>query len=92
VTSLENGQAVTSPFTVQGRAAAFEGNVQWELMQGGTVVRRGFATTAECCTLSPYSFSVSAPPGDYLLRVHDEDPSGGEGRAPTQDTKQLTVR
>ena len=37
---------MSSPFTVTGKAAAFEGNVQWELKQGATVVRRGF-TTAE---------------------------------------------
>jgi hypothetical protein len=92
VTSLSDGATVTSPFTVQGRASAFEANVQWELMQGETVVKRGFATAAECCTMSPYSFTVEAPPGDYTLRVHDEDPSDGEGSAPTQDTKVITVR
>jgi spore germination protein GerM len=92
VTSPGDGATLSSPFTVQGRAAAFEANVQWELEQGGTVVKRGFATAAECCTLSPYSFTVEAPPGAYLLRVHDEDPSGGEGNGPTQDTKRVTVQ
>jgi hypothetical protein len=92
VTSPEDGAEVTGRLTVQGRAAAFEANVQWELVESGTVVRRGFATAAECCTLSPYSFTVEAPPGDYLLVVHDEDPSGGEGLPPAQDTKRVTVR
>lgn len=83
---------VTSPFTVQGKAAAFEGNVQWELKQGDTVVRRGSTTARECCTLSPYSFTVTAPRGDYTLVVHDEDPSDGEGARPSRDTKAILVQ
>ena len=93
IASPADGAAVdASPFTVTGRAAAFEANVQWELMQGDTVVKRGFTTAEECCTLAPYSFEVTAPPGTYTLVVHDEDPSGGEGLAPWQDTKEITVR
>lgn len=87
-----DGAVVDSPFTVTGEAAAFEANVQWELEQGGAVVKRGFTTAEECCTLSPYSFEVSAPPGRYTLVVHDEDPSGGEGLPPWQDTRQVEVR
>ncbi|HYO41449.1 MAG TPA: Gmad2 immunoglobulin-like domain-containing protein [Nocardioidaceae bacterium] len=86
------GSTVTSPFTVEGSASAFEANVQWELVRDGAVVKRGFATAAECCTLSPYSFRVTAPPGDYTLVVHDEDVSGGEGSGPTRDTKRFLVR
>jgi hypothetical protein len=92
VTSPGDGATVTSPFRVQGRAAAFEATVQWELERGNTVVRRGFATATQCCTLAPYSFRVQASPGSYLLVVHDENPSGGEGLPPTRDTKQITVR
>jgi hypothetical protein len=91
VTSPADGATVHSPFTVDGKAAAFEANVQWELKQGATVVRRGFTTAEECCTLSPFSFTVQAPPGSYTLVVHDEDVSGGEGLPPWQDTKQITV-
>jgi hypothetical protein len=80
-----------SPVTVTGSASAFEATVQWELEQGGTVVKRGFATARECCTLSPYSFRFSAPPGDYTLVVHDEDPSGGEGTGTSSDSKQIRV-
>jgi hypothetical protein len=81
------------PITVDGLAAAFEANVQWELKQGDTVVKQGFATAEECCTLSPFSFPIPLPaPGTYTLVVHDEDPSGGEGLAPWQDTKTIIVR
>jgi hypothetical protein len=85
------GAAVRAPFTVSGVAAAFEANVQWELRQGDRVVKEGFTTAKECCTMAPYAFEVDVPPGEYTLVVHDSDPSGGEGLAPWQDTKQLTV-
>ncbi len=85
------GAQVPSGFEVTGLANAFEANVQWELMQGDTVVEDGFTTAEECCTMAPYSFTVEAPPGDYTLVVHDSDPSGGEGFAPWQDTKTITV-
>ena len=65
--------------------------MQWELVQGGHVVKHGFATARECCTLSPYTFRLSAPPGDYTLVVHDEDVSGGEGTGRSSDTKQIRV-
>ena len=88
-----DGATVDRTFTVSGRAAAFEANVQWELMKGDTAVEKGFTTAAECCTLSPFSFEVTAPgPGEYTLVVHDEDASNGEGSGPVKDTKRVTVR
>jgi immunoglobulin-like protein involved in spore germination len=86
-----DGATVQSPFTVTGQVVAFEGNVQWELKSGDRVVKSGFATARECCTLSPYSFTVTAPAGSYTLVVHDEDVSDGEGVPATQDTKQVVV-
>ncbi len=83
---------VGSPFVVTGDASAVEANVQWELMRGDEVVQRGATTARECCTLSPYSFEVTAEPGDYTLVVHDEDASDGEGNGATRDTKRITVR
>ncbi len=90
ISAPADGATVSSPFTVSGKAAAYEGNVQWELKQGDTVVRHGFTTAEECCTLSPYSFQVSAPTGTYTLVVHDEDV--GEGPPPATDTAQVWVR
>jgi hypothetical protein len=86
------GASLNSGFTVSGVAASFEANVPWELKQGDKVVRQGFATAPECCTASPYSFTVDAPPGDYTLVVHDDDPSAGEGPGVTQDTKDITIK
>ncbi len=87
------GQGATVPttFTVTGRAATFEANVVWELVADGEVVRDGFTTAEECCTLAPYSFEVEAPPGEYTLVVHDTDESDGEGIGTSQDTKDITV-
>jgi hypothetical protein len=86
-----NGAKVHSGFGVSGLADASEATVTWQLRQGDAVVRHGFTTAGQCCTMAPYSFTVQAPPGDYTLVVRDTDPSGGEGFAPWQDTKQLTV-
>jgi hypothetical protein len=85
------GASVDGTFTVTGRAAAFEANVVWELKQGDTVVTKGFTTAQECCTLSPYSFDVTAPAGEYTLVVHDTDESG-KGRPVDEDTREITVK
>jgi hypothetical protein len=82
---------VTSPFRVTGRASAPDGTVQWELMQGDTLVRHGSAPAGRCCTLSPYSFTVSAPPGAYTLVVRDQNTSGGKGVARSEDSKAVLV-
>lgn len=87
----ENAE-VSAPFEVSGLAAAFEANVLWELRQDDTVVAEGFTTAEECCKMAPYSFRVKdVPPGEYTLVVTDTDPSAGEGPAPWEDTKQITV-
>ncbi|WP_310964162.1 Gmad2 immunoglobulin-like domain-containing protein [Nocardioides terrisoli] len=75
---------------ITGHAAAFEGNVVWELRQGEQVVKSGFTTANECCTLSPYAFELKAPPGNYTLVVHDTDPSG-KGHHVTSDSKDIVI-
>lgn len=91
IESPTEGATVPTRFTVTGRAATFEANVVWELKRGRATVRNGFTTAQECCTLAPYSFTVTAPPGDYTLVVRDTDESDGEGIGTTQDTKAVTV-
>ena len=59
--------------------------------QLGDSLKRGFATAAQCCTLSPYAFTVSVPPGDYTLTVHDTNEATGEGVGTSQDTKDISV-
>ena len=94
ITGPTQGARVSVPFEVTGLANAFEANVQWELMDGNTVVTEGFAMADEAFTMAPYKFRVedAVPPGEYTLVVHDEDASGGaEGAGPWTDTKTITV-
>jgi hypothetical protein len=91
VDSPGDGTTVSKTFTVSGRANAFEANIVWELKQGDKVVLQDFTTAQECCTLAPYEFKVTAPPGHYTLVVHDTDESG-EGRPVNQDTKEIIVK
>ncbi len=92
ISSPSEGAVVGTTFTVKGQAATFEANVVWELEAAGKVVQQGFTTAGECCTLSPYEFTVTAEPGEYTLVVHDTDMSDGEGVGTSQDTKQITVQ
>lgn len=89
VLSPAEGAQVHSPFNVTGLANAFEANVVWELKQGGQVVQQGHTTAQQAFLMSPYSFNVDAPPGNYTLVVHDSDASG-QGHV-TEDTKDITV-
>ncbi len=92
ISTPAEGAEVGTTFTVTGQAAAFEATVEWELSQDGTVVKDGFTTAEECCTLSPYSFEVTAEPGDYTLTVRNTDPSDGEGGPVDEDSREITVR
>lgn len=91
ITDPAEGATVGRTFTVHGQAATFEANVQWELLRHGKAVRSGHTTAAECCTLSPYSFTVHAARGSYTLVVHGEDASGMNRPVP-RDSKEITVR
>lgn len=89
----QHGDTVRSGAEVSGIGAFFEANVTWELRQGDQVVESGFTTAEQCCTMAPYTFPLpDVPAGDYVLVVSDSDASGGEGPAPFQDTKQITIR
>ncbi len=93
INSPGEGEAVPSPVRVSGEAAAFEATVPWRVLRAdtGEVVEQNFANAAEGQRLSPFAFEVTLPPGDYIIEVTEDDPSGGEGRAPYVDTKRITV-
>ena len=88
----QDGAVVGKTVQVEGRGAVFEANVSWQLLENGRVVDEGFSTAEEGMTLSPYSFTLEAEPGDYVLRVYDADMSDGEGPGEMEDTKRITVR
>jgi hypothetical protein len=79
------------PFIVSGVASTFEANVVWELLKGNAVIKHGVTTASRCCTLAPYSFSLTLPSGKYILIAHDTDQSG-QGGPENSDTKDITIK
>lgn len=85
------GATTSSPLRVAGEAAVFEATLRWEVRRDGAVVRSGSASTTEGQTFSPYAFAVALPPGEYEIRVAEDDPSDGAGRPVMTDTRRVTV-
>ena len=86
-----HGAAVGHTFVVSGEAAAFEANVPWEVLRDAAVVSSGAATAAEGQRFSAFSFSLTLDPGDYTVRITEDDPSDGAGRPPFTDSKLVHV-
>jgi hypothetical protein len=86
-----DGATVGPDVVVSGEAAVFEATVLWEVLDSGRVVQSGYTTTSEGQKFSPYRFTVRLGPGKYVVRVSEDDPSDGEGRAPLTDDKTITV-
>ncbi len=95
VTSPQDGDTVRAgDVTVTGLGAFFEATAVWQLLgPDGSVVADGSGMARECCVRSPFELTLpDVPPGEYTVRVYDEDMSGGEsGRPEAQDTKRITV-
>ena len=85
------GAVVGRTVEIDGEAAAFEATVRWQIFSDGELVDDGFATARECCTFSPFSFTVELEPGSYEVVVTEDDPSGGEGRPPMSDSRSFRV-
>lgn len=96
VTEPAEGTTVSDSFTATGRASSFEATVGWTIEDStGTVVLEGF-TTADgwIDKLYPWTTKVdvsSLDAGSYTFIARTDDPSGGEGPGPTEDTKRITV-
>jgi hypothetical protein len=86
-----HGAQVGRTFTVSGEAAVFEANVLWDVLRDGAVISSGHTTAEEGQRFSAYRFSLTLEPGEYTVRVTEDDPSGGVGRQPFQDTKVVRV-
>jgi hypothetical protein len=95
VTTPEEGQAVTGKFTAEGVASSFEATVPWQIRQGDKVVKEGFSTALGWVDkLYPWTTDVDVTgltPGEYTFVAMTDDPSGGEGGGPTEDTKTIIV-
>jgi hypothetical protein len=91
IDSPAHGATVGAPVEVTGEAAVFEATVRWQVLRDGAVVRSGFTSTTEGQRFAPYTFEVDLAPGEYTVRVLEDDPSGGEGRPVLSDDKAVTV-
>ncbi len=87
-----HGAVVGRSVRISGEAAVFEATLPWEVLADGVVVRSGVAMTAEGQRFAPFAFTVDLPPGDYVVRITEDDPSAGEGRPVMSDDKAITVR
>ena len=81
---------------VEGLASSFEANVPWQVLDAsGDQVLQGFSTAEGWGRrLYPWTAEVdlgALPPGEYTFVARTDDPSGGEGGGPTEDTKAFTV-
>jgi hypothetical protein len=91
----ENSEPGTS-FVASGVANSFEATVPWQVRdESGAKVLEGFATAEGWGDrLYPWESQVDAsglPPGTYTFVAMTDDPSGGEGGGPTEDTKTFTL-
>jgi hypothetical protein len=96
ITEPQQSSQPGDSFVASGVANSFEATVPWEIRdQDGTAVLDGFATAEGWGDhLYPWQAQVDAsslPPGTYTFVAKTDDPSGGEGRAPTEDTKTFTL-
>lgn len=97
ISGPEEGETVADTFTAAGVASSFEATVPWEVRDGsGKVVLDGFATADGWMDkLYPWASEVDVSglePGTYTFVAMTDDPSGGEGPGPMEDSKTITVR
>jgi hypothetical protein len=91
IDSPAEGAQVGREVEVRGEAAVFEATVLWEVLRDGALVQKGFTSTAEGQRFAPFAFTVILEPGEYTVRIREDDPSDGEGRAVLTDDKTFTV-
>lgn len=97
ITSPEEASTVSGPTLVaSGRASSFEANVPWQIFRGDELVLDGFATAeGSFDRLYPWETDIDISglePGEYTFVAVTDDPSGGEGGGPVQDTKDFTLK
>lgn len=76
---------------ISGEAAAFEANVPWRITDGGTEVESGSTLSSAGQEFAPFQFTVELEPGEYVVKITEDDPSGGAGGAPMADTRTFIV-
>ena len=96
VTQPQQGSEPGASFIASGVANSFEATVPWHVLDAdGNKVLEGFATADGWGDrLYPWESEVDAsalPAGTYTFVAMTDDPSGGEGGGPTEDTKTFTL-
>lgn len=96
VTTPESGATLSGSFTAEGVASSFEATVPWQIKNASGVVVAEDSAMAEGWfeKLYPWSTEIDIsglPPGEYTYAALTDDPSGGEGPGPFQDTKAITI-
>lgn len=85
------GTSSATPLVVTGEAAVFEATLPWTVLRDGTTVRSGVTSTAQGQVFAPFRFTVDLPPGTYVIRISEDDPSGGAGRPVLTDDRTVTI-
>lgn len=96
ITTPAEGETVTGTLTASGAANSFEASVRWQLRQGETIVKEGFATAHGWAgnRLFPWETTIDVselPPGQYTFFAFTDDPTGGETGGPSTDSKTITI-
>ncbi|MDQ6527017.1 Gmad2 immunoglobulin-like domain-containing protein [Nocardioides sp. LHD-245] len=96
ITAPADGTTVDDTFTATGLASSFEATVPWEVQDASGAVVLQYSATAEGWVerLYPWTAEIDVselPAGNYTFVARTDDPSGGEGGGPTEDTKRITV-
>ncbi|QCW50612.1 hypothetical protein FE634_09640 [Nocardioides dongxiaopingii] len=96
ISDPREGRTVFGSFTARGVANSFEATVPWQLVDAdGTVVAEDSATAEGADDrLYPWETEIDVSdlePGTYTFVARTDDPTGGEGVAPTQDTRTIVV-
>ncbi|GAA6524725.1 Gmad2 immunoglobulin-like domain-containing protein [Intrasporangium sp. DVR] len=85
----------TGRVTFRGYGTSFEANFRWQIARAdGSVVAEGNAMAGTGTGgFGEFEFERTLPPGDYVVTMSTDDPSGGaEGGGAQVDTKTFTVR
>jgi hypothetical protein len=92
ISSINQGDELTSPVTVSGQACTFEANIVWKLSQDGKVVQEGFTTASSGCPeRGGWSIALAdLAPGNY--RIEALEYSAEDGSLFAIDDKEFEVK
>ncbi len=97
ITTPAEGETVSGTFTATGVNNGFEAWVGYQILKDGNEVASDFGMAEGWAEekLFPWEVEVDVSdlePGEYVLRFHNDDPSGGtEGSGPDEDTRTIIV-